>query len=75
MSSPEEIANGRWPKADIDDRLLAIGHGHRGTSAATRSEDMNVTVVGRKRRAAAGYLLLEVVLALAILTIVVMLVQ
>ncbi len=74
MSSPEEIANSRWPIADIGYRLLAIGHCRRGTSAAARSDSMNVTVVGPKLRPAAGYLLLEVILALAILTIVVMLV-
>ncbi len=74
MSCPEEISNYRWPIADLGDRLMAIGQCHRGTSVVTRSDGMNATVVGPKRRSAAGYLLLEVVLALAILTIVVMLV-
>jgi hypothetical protein len=63
MSSPEEIADSRWPIADLGDRLIAIGHCHGGTSVVTRSDGLNVTVAGAKRRSAAGYLLLEVVLA------------
>jgi hypothetical protein len=72
MSRLEEIGNSQSPIANICYRLLAICDCRPRTTPAPRSSGSNVA--GRRRRPAAGYLLLEVVLALAILSIVVVLV-
>jgi hypothetical protein len=74
MNRLRRIANSRLPIADIGDWLLAIGECRRRTIAAAKGGGINATSVDPKRRAAGGYLLLEVLLALAILTIVVALV-
>jgi hypothetical protein len=70
MNRPDEIANSRWPIANVCYLLFAICHRAPRTNTAAPRVSRGRGV----RFRSAGYLLLEVVLAMAILTIVVVLV-
>lgn len=72
--SPDGIADSRSPVANICYLLCAICHRRSRTSEASPQGGTQVRTGGSRCSAPGGYLLLEVLLALAILTIVVVLV-
>jgi type II secretory pathway pseudopilin PulG len=76
MNSAIRIVHCELPIADIGKRLLAIGHRAASTMTATARARHSRSRISEatSRSLSAGYLLLEVLLALAILTIVVALV-